>query len=225
MWLFISPVVLVPPGAMLAGERLRRQARGKRQRGRTPRSQPRATVKTQDLISRDWQLNDSPQMFEIYSRPGMIQVSGPPIVMKDAETTHERIRRYRTYQPPGSWAIVVDSSGAAACSVPPVTETVNVLQIGWYLPPDSTLHSFATEATSALLAYVFERGFRRVLPSDDVANRPSHRICVGLRRMDPSVDKADRHRPARAFEVVAAERRPIAADAALPLHKPHDGRA
>jgi RimJ/RimL family protein N-acetyltransferase len=151
-------------------------------------------LETQRLVVREWQHPDAERLYDIYSRPDVVQYLGAtPTVMPSLAAAHDRIDRshLRNAQdreaqlPTGWWAIEVRRSGVVVGTVALVTvdgsrDPGADVEVAWTLHPDSRGQGYATEAAAGVLRRGHDAGLAELLALTDPANTPSQAVCRRL---------------------------------------------
>lgn len=117
-------------------------------------------IETDRLILREITLNDTPEMFELYSDPEILRYTGETVT----ETIEEmekaikiRIKNYKKYGY-GRWATILKSEnkfiGWAGLAYLPEFDKID---IGYRFLQEYWGMGFATEASHAILAHAFEK--------------------------------------------------------------------
>jgi RimJ/RimL family protein N-acetyltransferase len=150
-------------------------------------------LETERLVIRPWQPDEAPRLLDILSRADIVRWLGTPTVMVDLDEARERIQTQNEMLPPlGIWAAEVAATGVSAGSVMLVeipksagADAVPLVQIGWYLHPDSTGQGYAAEAAAAVLAHGHAVGLTEIRALTLLANHPSIAVAkrIGMRHL------------------------------------------
>lgn len=156
-----------------------------------------ATLTTQRLTLRPFNLDDADFLFDMYSRWEVQRYIGrEPRVMTDRAEAMERAERLAAHEHPmhGIWAITDTKTGhplgalllkdlPASGDVEPLQPSGDV-EIGWHLHPDAWGRGYATEAASRVLQHAFDHDAPRVLAVTYPQNEASQRVALRLGMKD-----------------------------------------
>jgi RimJ/RimL family protein N-acetyltransferase len=146
-------------------------------------------VRTERLVVRDWRDDEAARMFDMYSRPEVVQYLGSsptPMASPDRATAAiARVREHNAGAPPaqGWWAVEVAATGTVAGTIALGTiedDPDGTLEIAWHLHPDSQGFGYATEAARAVLARAHAAGHPEVLVLVAPANEASLAVARRL---------------------------------------------
>ncbi|CAB4701519.1 MAG: GNAT family N-acetyltransferase [Actinobacteria bacterium] len=149
-------------------------------------------LETDRLVLRPWRDEEAPRLLDILSRVEVVRWldDGPPKLMADLDAARSRIAEWRNAEAPrGRWAIEVAETGAPAGTVllDHIPQSDALVQIGWYLHPDSHGHGYASEAAAALLAHGLASGLSEIHALTNIDNYPSQAVARRIGMTDLGV--------------------------------------
>ncbi len=151
-------------------------------------------IDTERLLLRPFVLDDTDDLFAIFSRPEVARWSGNGVPMADRDQAATRIERMPeragAHPAAGIFAIVPRGTdhvvGMAILAPLPSSEGVDrdVHEIGWHLHPDVWGRGYATEAAGALVQRAWSSGLTELHAVTDSDNVASQAVCARLGMTD-----------------------------------------
>ncbi len=174
-----------------------------------------ATIRTERLVLRRMDLDDTDFLFDLFSRPDVARWSGAGKPMTERAQAVERIEaqpgRAGDHPACGVFGVEVgEELVGMALLVPLPSSGVGArddVEIGWHFHPDAWGHGYATEAARALVARGFSAGFEELYAVSDPDNERSQAVCRRLGMTDLGLRDDWYDTTTRAFVLAAASGR------------------
>lgn len=143
-------------------------------------------IETERLVLREITLNDTEEMFQLYSNPDVLKYTGEPVVASIEEMEQAiqvRISNYKKYGY-GRWATFLKNEmqfiGWAGLAYLPEFDEID---LGYRFLPNYWGMGFATEASDAILTYGFDKlKLKRIIAIAMKENKASIKVMekVGM---------------------------------------------
>jgi RimJ/RimL family protein N-acetyltransferase len=145
-------------------------------------------LQTERLTIRPWRDDEAPRLLDILRREEIVRWLGHPKTLETVDEARERIAGMAQEPPLGEWAMELTATREPVGSVMLVgiPKSDGLVQIGWYLHPDSTGHGYVTEAAKAVLTYGLDHGLDEIRALTHTDNEPSKAVAlrVGMTQLD-----------------------------------------